>query len=140
MAQSWLGTALLYAHRADRRGCVGDRLHSHDCRALRSVAAMAAPRRRRSSRTGRIWTVAALASAAVLRLLRRLRVGADLHSATLAALLLQRALRDGDAAGACNLRRSRSGASRSVASRTDRRLGSNRRAPVAADRDVALRR
>ena len=53
------------------------------------------------STTIRAGVAAAVGAAAVLCLLGCVWFGADLYSAALAALVLQLALRDGDAAGAC---------------------------------------
>src|SRR5580658_4800687 len=140
MAQPRMGAGVLHAYGADRRSRVGDRLRSDGSSALRRMAAVETPRRCCSPRACRVGLVAAVASAAVLRLLRGLRLCADLHPTTVAALVLQRALWHGDVTGARNLRCVRGRAARSLAARADGWMGARMRPLLAARGDDALRR
>src|ERR1700727_2294474 len=87
LAQSRLGAPVLHSHRSGRRCVLGDRLCCHGSSARW-------PRLRHSS-PHRTLLVAPLDSTAVLRLFSRLRFGANLYSAAMAALVLQLSLRYG---------------------------------------------
>src|SRR5665213_2793624 len=105
MEKSWMGVAVLYADCAGRCVGVGNRMGGDDRGVVWAVVVAAkvrisesrceAPGGSRLSETGLV----VVAAAAVLCVLSRVRFGADIHSAAVAALILQRSLWHGDASG-----------------------------------------
>ncbi len=98
MAQPFLGLRVLLSHGAGGRGILGDWLPGYGCGNRRCGSCCSPP--------AGVAGSSALAAAAVLYLLRRVWLGADLYPATVAALILQLSIRNGDAACARSIRHS----------------------------------